>query len=77
MDERLIFTEQLIKPKKESNEEKDLFIFDCGYFSSHLIEIIVTSNNNYIYRLSKNLIVVKHLEKHNINDYQIVINGKI
>jgi hypothetical protein len=60
---------------KSECREKDLFIFDRGYFSYDLSGKLMRLNKDFIFRLQKDLPMVKNLEQSGTNDYNTKLNG--
>ena len=75
-NERVAFYDLVMKISNSSIRDKDLFIFDRGYFSSEMVGQMFSLNKDFIFRLPCNLNVVKHLEASGSNDQLITMNGK-
>ena len=75
-NERVAFSDLAMKINNSSVREKDLFIFDRGYFSSEMVKHVLSLNKDFLFRLPNNLNIVKQLEMSNSNDKLINSNGK-
>jgi hypothetical protein len=75
-NERVAFYDLLIKIDNSSFRDKDLFIFDRGYFSYKMVEQIFSLNKDFLFRLPKNLNIIKTLEASELTDQLITLNGK-
>jgi hypothetical protein len=62
-----------MKIEHNCSRKKDLFIFDRGYFSHDMVEKILSLDKDFIFRLPKNLLMVKNLEG---NNQVIILKGK-
>jgi IS4 transposase len=71
MDERKCFIEQLKYVRKN-----DILLFDRGYYSEELINILNNKNIDYIFRTKKNFLKNKYLKENNLNEYIYYINNK-
>jgi hypothetical protein len=76
MNERIIFHDQARKLQKTSTQEKDIFIFDRGYYSLDLMTKIFHFNRYFQLRLKKNMNIVQDLERLGVDDHTITINGQ-
>jgi hypothetical protein len=72
-NERTAFYDSLMKIPQSSLRKNDLFIFDRGYFSCDLVGKILSLDKDFIFRLPRNLSMVKNLQG---DDQIISINGK-
>ena len=76
-NERVAFSDLLMKIDNSSFRDKDLFIFDRGYFSSNMVEQIFSLNKDFLFRLPKNLNMIKTLEASELTDQLITHNQKV
>lgn len=70
MNERKCFIEQLKYVRKN-----DTLLFDRGYYSEELINILNNKNVDYIFRMKKNFLKNKYLKENNLNEYIYTINN--
>jgi len=71
-NERESFIEQLKYTRKG-----DILIFDRGYYSEKLIDLLNKNNIDYIFRIKKNIDHVKYLIENKLNEYVYKINNKL
>ena len=69
-DERKCFIEQLKYVRKN-----DTLLFDRGYYSEQLINILNNKNVDYIFRMKKKISKIKYLKENNLNEYIYIINN--
>jgi hypothetical protein len=71
-NEREAFIEQFKYIRKG-----DILIFDRGYYSEKLVDLLNKNNIDYIFRIKKNIDHVKYLIENKLNEYVYKINNKL
>ena len=71
-NEREAFIEQFKYIRKG-----DTLIFDRGYYSEELVNLLNKKNVDYIFRVKNNLSYVKYLTENKLNEYIYTVNNKL
>ena len=71
-NEREAFIEQFKYIRKG-----DTLIFDRGYYSEELVNLLIKKNVDYIFRVKNNLSYVKYLTENKLNEYIYTVNNKL
>jgi hypothetical protein len=74
LNEREICFDQIKNLQKQPDQDKDLLIFDRGYYSLDLMTKMFDLNNDFLFRIKKNLKIVNVLNT--VDDLIIEISGR-